>query len=76
MDAKRTARQSGLVNFWATWCPPCRKEIPDLEKLYSHFKDQGFVVLAISEEDESKVAPFIAQEKDLRIPSFSIRDIK
>ncbi len=52
-----------LVNFWATWCPPCRKEIPDLEKLYSHFKDQGFVVLAISDEDESKVAPFIAQEK-------------
>ena len=40
-----------LVNFWATWCPPCRKEIPDLEKLYSHFKDQGFVVLAISDED-------------------------
>jgi peroxiredoxin len=52
-----------LVNFWATWCPPCRKEIPDLEKLYSHFKDQGFVVLAISDEDASKVAPFIAQEK-------------
>jgi peroxiredoxin len=52
-----------LVNFWATWCPPCRKEIPDLEKLYSRFKDQGFVVLAISEEDASKVAPFVAQEK-------------
>jgi peroxiredoxin len=52
-----------LVNFWATWCPPCRKEIPDLEKLYTRFKDQGFVVLAISDEDASKVQPFIAQEK-------------
>jgi len=52
-----------LVNFWATWCPPCRKEIPDLEKLYSHFKDQGFVVLAISDEDAAKVQPFIDQEK-------------
>jgi peroxiredoxin len=52
-----------LVNFWATWCPPCRKEIPDLEKLYSHFKDQGFIVLAISDEDAAKVQPFIDQAK-------------
>jgi peroxiredoxin len=52
-----------LVNFWATWCPPCRKEMPDLDKLYRRFKNQGFVVLAISDEDMSKVRPFIAQER-------------
>jgi len=52
-----------LLNFWATWCPPCRKEMPDLEKLYQQFKDQGLVVLAISDEDASKVLPFIAQQK-------------
>ena len=52
-----------LVNFWATWCPPCRKEIPDLESLYKHFQDQGFVVLAISDEDSAKVQPFMAVEK-------------
>ncbi len=50
-----------LVNFWATWCPPCRKEMPDLEGLYERFKDQGFVILAISDEDIGKVKPFIAQ---------------
>jgi peroxiredoxin len=50
-----------LVNFWATWCPPCRTEMPDLEKLYAQFKDQGFVVLAISDEDASKVKPFVDQ---------------
>jgi len=50
-----------LVNFWATWCPPCRKEMPDLQALYDQFKDKGFVVLAISDEDLSKVKPFIAQ---------------
>jgi len=50
-----------LVNFWATWCPPCRKEMPDLESLYGRFKDQGFVILAISDEDASKVKPFVAQ---------------
>jgi len=49
-----------LVNFWATWCPPCRKELPDLETLYSRFQNQGLVILAISDEDAAKVKPFIA----------------
>lgn len=48
-----------LVNFWATWCPPCRKEMPDLDALYKKFKDQGLVVLAISDEDVAKVKPFL-----------------
>src|SRR5580692_3921125 len=50
-----------LVNFWATWCPPCRKEMPDLQSLYVRFQGQEFVVLAISDEDNTKVAPFIAE---------------
>jgi peroxiredoxin len=52
-----------VVNFWATWCPPCRKEMPDLETLNKQFKDQGLVILAISDEDAGKVAPFIAEQK-------------
>ncbi len=52
-----------VLNFWATWCPPCRKEMPDLETLYRQFKDQGLVILAISDEDTGKVKPFIAQQK-------------
>lgn len=52
-----------LVNFWATWCPPCRKEMPDLEALYGQFEDQGLVILAISDEEEAKVRPFIADKK-------------
>jgi peroxiredoxin len=52
-----------LLNFWATWCPPCRKEMPDLERLYRDFKDQGLVILAISDEDAGKVQPFIAEQK-------------
>jgi len=39
-----------LVNFWATWCPPCLKEMPSLEKLYQNFKDEPFALLAINEE--------------------------
>jgi peroxiredoxin len=52
-----------LVNFWATWCPPCQKELPDLESLYQRFKGQGFVILGISDEDDAKVKPFIAKRK-------------
>ena len=52
-----------LVNFWATWCPPCRKEMPDLQALYDTYKDQGLVVLAISDEEVGKVSPFIAERK-------------
>jgi peroxiredoxin len=56
-----------LVNFWATWCPPCRKELPDLETLYTRFKDQGLVILAISDEDAAKVRPFTAA-RDIQFP--------
>ena len=55
-----------MVNFWATWCPPCQKEMPDLEALYNKYKDSGFVILAISQDDETdkeKVAPFVAERK-------------
>ncbi len=54
-----------LVNFWATWCPPCRKEMPDLETLYQRFSARGFVVLSISDEKAEKVEPFIRERKVL-----------
>jgi peroxiredoxin len=52
-----------LVNFWATWCPPCRKELPDLEALYQRFRSRGLVILAVSDEDAAKVQPFVAEHK-------------
>ena len=52
-----------LLNFWATWCPPCRKEMPDIEALYERFKDKGFVVLSVSDETIDKVRPFVEQNK-------------
>ena len=51
-----------LVNFWATWCPPCIREMPSLEKLYQKFSDKPFVMLAINQwEDEEKVFEFMGQ---------------
>jgi peroxiredoxin len=52
-----------LVNFWATWCPPCRKEMPDLQALYDKYEDQGFVVVSISDEKAAKVQLFISERK-------------
>jgi peroxiredoxin len=56
-----------LVNFWATWCPPCRKEMPDLEALYGRFESKGLVVLGISDEEAAKVEPFI-RERNVSFP--------
>src|SRR6266567_2697573 len=52
-----------LVNFWATWCDPCRREMPDLETLYRRFKNQGLVVLAISDDDAGKVKQLIVEKR-------------
>jgi cytochrome c biogenesis protein CcmG/thiol:disulfide interchange protein DsbE len=49
-----------LVNFWATWCPPCQAEIPALQQAYETHKDEGFVVLGINDdESEAAVRPFV-----------------
>ncbi|MGA2352776.1 MAG: TlpA disulfide reductase family protein [Terracidiphilus sp.] len=50
-----------MVNFWATWCPPCRKEMPDLDIIYTHFQSQGLVILSVTDDDPLKVIPFITQ---------------
>jgi peroxiredoxin len=57
-----------LVNFWATWCPPCRKEMPDLDVLYQQFKSEGLVILAISDEEAAIVKAFIAQQQKVSYP--------
>ncbi len=53
-----------LVDFWATWCAPCIKAMPALEKLYAARKDKDFVSLGVSiDEDPKKVAPFLKKQK-------------
>ncbi|MFO1152589.1 MAG: TlpA disulfide reductase family protein [Rhodospirillales bacterium] len=65
-DAERTLadyRGSGLiVNFWATWCAPCVKEMPALDRLAQHVKDDGIIVLALSADREG--APVVRKFYD------------
>ena len=56
--------QAVLVNLWATWCPPCRAEMPTIEKVYEEYKAQGFVVLALNmtyQDDPLAVVPFVKE---------------
>ena len=56
--------QAVLVNMWATWCPPCRAEMPAMEKVYNEYKDQGFIVLAVNntfQDNLREIVPFATQ---------------
>ncbi len=60
-----------LVNFWATWCPPCREEMPLFEKEYRRCKDRGFEVLAVNMDSSDK-----ALEGFLKEHAFSFKIVK
>ena len=52
-----------LVNFWATWCPYCRHEMPAMESFYRDYQGKGFEMLALSQDDDiGKVAAFMGKE--------------
>lgn len=58
-----------LVNFWATWCPPCRLEMPGFQRVYEDRRDEGFVVLGISTDraGQNVVREFL-EERDITFP--------
>lgn len=64
-----------LLNFWATWCPPCRREMPAMEQLYQAYRDRGLVVLAVSQDQAplTTVRRF-AEELRLGFPVWHDRD--
>lgn len=63
-----------LVNFWATWCPPCRVEMPGFQRVYEDRKDEGFVVLGLSTDmrGEDQVREFLA-ERGITYPNAMAR---
>jgi thiol-disulfide isomerase/thioredoxin len=59
--------QPVLVNFWATWCPPCLKEIPLLVSLQEEFRDDGLAIVGVAVDEELAVRQFVA-ERELNFP--------
>ncbi len=57
-----------FLNFWATWCAPCREEMPAMEELYQAFKDKGLVVVAVNVKESQKAAAAFSTELKLTYP--------
>jgi peroxiredoxin len=57
-----------LLNFWASWCVPCREEMPAMEKLYKEYKEKNFVVLAVAVKDRKQDAIDFVKELKITYP--------
>ena len=56
-----------LLNFWATWCPPCRREMPSMERLHQNLHQDNFVVIAINQmETPDHVFAYTGQQSEVR----------
>lgn len=58
---EQTIGKPMIVEFWATWCPPCRASIPHLNEVYKKYKDKGLVVVGITDENDNLVEKFMKQ---------------
>ena len=69
------AKKTTFVTVWASWCGPCRAELPYVEKLYQHFRDRNdVVILAFNVDDDPKAMTTALQELKVSLPSIPARD--
>jgi len=57
-----------MLNFWASWCVPCREEMPAMERLYQRYRDRGFVILGVNIKDDKKSAISFVRELKITFP--------
>jgi len=69
-DFEKARGKVVFVNFWATWCPPCRAELPLIQKLYNDYKDKMIFVF-VTPESKEKVIPFL-KENGYDLPSYNM----
>lgn len=67
----RLSEQRGnivMVNFWASWCGPCREELPKMEELYQEYQDMGFEILAVNVDDQEQKAEVLLDDIAVSFP--------
>jgi len=57
-----------MINFWATWCGPCRQEMPHLNRLHDKYRASGFVLLGVNVDDDVKNAAAVATKLGVKFP--------
>lgn len=62
-----------VLNFWATWCPPCLKEIPEFIELQEAYGDQGFQIIGVAVDDEEAVREYV-EKVGMNYPSLVVQD--
>jgi thiol-disulfide isomerase/thioredoxin len=65
-----------VMNLWATWCPPCRSEMPDLERLYETYRSRGLVVIGINQGESRQRTASFAQSLRIKYPIWLDADQK
>jgi thiol-disulfide isomerase/thioredoxin len=68
-DSTSLAGQIAVVNFWGSWCAPCRLEMPDFQAVYSDMKDEGVQFLGVDVKDQRQLAQGFVDEIDVTYPS-------
>jgi thiol-disulfide isomerase/thioredoxin len=54
-----------IINFWGTWCPPCRRELPDLKQIYAEYKPKGLEIIGLAVKDSPEQVKSFAQKEGL-----------
>ncbi len=57
-----------LINFWATWCPPCREEMPYFEEIYRRYREKGFTIIAVSVDANENFVKDFVKDYDISFP--------
>ena len=69
IDLSQYKGQVVMINFWATWCKPCREEMPLLEDIYKKYKPMGFTLVGVNVEPDAKDAEaWLAKQKPVSFP--------
>ncbi|HLF34726.1 MAG TPA: TlpA disulfide reductase family protein, partial [Cyclobacteriaceae bacterium] len=71
LDVRTLKGKTIFLNFWATWCPPCIAEMPDIEKLYKNVKGEGIVFLMVSVDDDFEKAKKFAEKRNLSMKIYA-----